>query len=256
MVANGAFTRTNGFGAGSGGATVYPRFYMESVEDPVASQENGRAIFRDEERVEIIMAGNTHTRPVRRVSDEDRQRWPQEYEKFKQGIEMSVDGTPLEEWPRLRKAQVLELKSLGFLTVEQVRDMPDNVMQRIGMGGMALRDLARAYLDDADRNALVEKTVAENARKDSELAALRAQVANLGEITERLQSQLLGLQNQPHPLATHIPGMTDPLEAMRQAQPQPAAAQSSLANLAPRRPGRPRNPVLAQPDLVGGGGGS
>ncbi len=176
-VSNGQFTRTYAFGPEA--ERNYPRFFLDSVEDPRASVDAGRPIFRDEERVEIIMPGNPYTRPVQRVTDDHRRRWPKEYEAFKAGQQISAEGTPLEHWPRLKRSQVLELKALGFQTVEHVAKMDDQAIGRVGMGGRQLRDLARAFLDDAARAAEVERLADANTRKDAELDALRLQVEDL-----------------------------------------------------------------------------
>src|ERR1700761_896744 len=153
-VANGASTRTN---LGMGDGSTHPRFFVDQVQDPVASEREGRPIYRDEERVEIIMPGNPHTRPVARVSREHQERWPKEYAAFKEGIEVSPDGTPLEEWSILKRSQVMELKGLGFKTVEHIRDMDDHAVQRIGMGGRNLKQAAEVFLDDANRVALTSQ---------------------------------------------------------------------------------------------------
>ncbi len=233
MIPNGAYTRTNGFGPD--GATVYPRFFEDTIQDPVASEREGRPIFKTEERVEIIMAGNTQTRPVFKVSSEHQQRWPKEYERFKQGLEMAVDGTPLEEWPRLRRAQVMELKAIGFVTVEQLAEMSDIAAQRIPMYGRALRELAKAFLDDAHASALLEKTTADNARKDAEISLLKSQVEELGRMAQSTHDELRRMQNAPSPIATHVPGLHDPVELMKNPRVE-TGAESAFANLgAPRR---------------------
>src|SRR5882672_1558091 len=108
-IANGAYTRTNSYGPDM--ARVMPRFFIDSVEDHVASAREGRPIFRDEERVEIILPGNPQTRPVQIVNETHKQKWPDQYKAFKAGHEVALDGCPLEEWPRLKRSQVLELKA-------------------------------------------------------------------------------------------------------------------------------------------------
>jgi hypothetical protein len=230
-VANGSYTRSN---LGQGDGSNHPRFFIDSVQDMVASENQGRPIFRDEERVEIIMPGNPHTRPVARVTEEHKQRWPREYAAFKAGIEVSPDGTPLEEWSILKRSQVLELKALGFKTVEHVRDMDDHAIQRIGMGGRNLKQAADAFLDDANRVALTSKLAAENDRKDAEIAALRLQVEEMGELTQRTFAELQAMKNAPNPLATNIPGMSDPVE-MAKAGRQVSVVTSSLDNIGSRR---------------------
>src|SRR6185437_10609014 len=122
---------------------VYPRFYIEAVLNPVATEREGRQIFSDVETVEIIIPGSSqYTKHKERVNNEHRARWPKEYEAFKRGIELAPDGTPLEEWPILAASQRAELKAMGLLTVEHVRDMNDHVIQRIKMGGRKLKEAA------------------------------------------------------------------------------------------------------------------
>lgn len=231
-VSNGAFTRTNSFGGD--GSRNYPRFHTEEVQDMAASEIAGRPIFKTEERVEIIMPGNSHTRPVFKVTRDHQQQWPEEYKRWKDGMEMSVEGTPLEQWPPLKRAQVLELKALGFVTVEQVAAMNDLAVQRIGIGGMGLRNLAKAFLDDAEANALNVRLTADSERKDSKIAELSRKVDEMGALVENLHGRLQALQDAPNPLQSHIPGMSDPMERARQATPPPAPAQSSLDDIKPR----------------------
>lgn len=230
-VQNGSYTRTN---LGQGDGSNHPRFFIDSVQDPVASENQGRPIFRDEERVEIIMPGNPHTRPVARVSDEHRERWPKEYAAFKAGIEISPEGTPLEEWSLLKRSQVLELKALGFKTVEHVRDMDDHAIQRIGMGGRNLKQAAEVFLDDANRIALTSQLVAENDRKDEQIAHLTRQVEEMGKLTQQNFAELQALKNAPSPLATNIPGMSDPIEMAKTGYVAPVAT-SSLDNIGTKR---------------------
>ena len=223
-------------GEGDDSTSVIPRFHMASVQDHIASETAGRPIFREEERVEIILPGNPHTRPVHRVTDEHRQRWPEKYEAFRKGVDMAEDGTPLEEWPRLKRSQVNELKALGFTTVEQVADMNDLAMQRLSLGGRMVRDLAKAYLDESARHALTERLAADNERKDAEIAQLNRKVEEMSTLLQSVHGQLVALQNAPSPLATAVPA-----EAMAAIQvPPPPVATSSLDDLA--KPGRGRPP--------------
>ena len=235
----GTYTRTEGRQAGG----TYPRFFTDSVKDHAASAQEGRDIFKAEERVEIIMPGISQiTKPVFKVTQEHVDRWPDEYKKFKAGMEMSVDGTPLEQWPILKREQVLELKYMDFKTVEQVAEMSEHAIQRIPMWGRRLKELAGAYLDEEQASALLARTTADKERMASTIAEQNEKIANLSAMCERLGSQLLNLQNAPSPISTYIPGQHDPIGLAQQAQPQAPAAQSSLADLpAPRKRGRPPN---------------
>lgn len=240
MLSNGTYTRTEGAPAGG----VYPRFYMEAVQDEIASANAGHACYRNEERVEIILPGNPLTCPVHRVNDEHRHRWAREYEAFKQGMEAAPDGIPIEEWPILNRAQVLELRGLKILTVEQMSQLPDTATQR-AMGLAQLREKARAYLDDAAAVALTERISRENDGLRNEVATLRRQVEELGTLSTQMHAELMGMRNTPNPLGTTAPMMLDPLQAGRMMQAGEMGRgdpQSSLGQFAEtrRRPGRPR----------------
>lgn len=233
-VQNGAFTRSNGFVAEKDG--IIPRFFVESVTDEMASQREGRLICFDQERVEMMVPGNMLNVVVEIVSDGHRNRWPEAYKRFRDGQEMSVNGTPLEMWPVLRgKAQVQELKAMNLFTVEHVRDMSDHVTQRM-MGGMRLRTLAKAFLDDAEATALLSAATAENDRKDARISELENKVNELGILLDRVSRQMTANADAPNAVQAHVPGLHDPMEALRQQQHnQPIGGASSLDNLpAPR----------------------
>lgn len=233
----GSYTRTEGRAS----ANTYPRFFTDSVKDHVASAREGRDIFKAEERVEIIMPGISQlTKPVERVTQEHIDRWPEEYKRFKSGQEMSADGVPLEQWPILKREMVLELKYLGFMTVEQIADMSEHAIQRIPMMGRRLKELAKAYLDDEQAGALLAKTTAQNEKMAAIVAEQNEKIANQAAMLEKLSATIVAMQNAPSAIETHIPGRHDPVEAFRQTQPEALGGESALASLpAPRaRKGR------------------
>lgn len=245
VLRQGTFTRNTSFAASTGSAI--PRFHTEAVQDELASAAAGRPIFRMEERIQVHTPGALN-QPVFRVTDEHRNTWPQQYEAFKRGEEMSVDGTPLEQWPVLNRNQVAELKALQIYTVEQCAQLPDTAVQRIGLGGRAIRERAKAYLDDAEAVALTERLTREGEQKDARIALLERQTAEQGALLNQVHGQLQALQNAPHPVSVHVPGNADPFEMAKIGRPAEVAGPSSLDALtAPirRRAGRPTNEELA-----------
>lgn len=227
-----SYTRTNGAPQASRDSTI-PRFHMEAIPDPAGSASAGRPIFIQQERVQFINPGSTHS-PVDIVTDEHRQRWPDYYAKFKAGEEFSATGTPLEQWPFLRKVNVLELKALGIHTVEQCASLPDVAVQRIGIGGHSIRENAKAYLDDAAAMSIVSEAIAAKEAAESRIASLEKQLAELRPLVDMLHAENMALKNQAPPSATFMPGM----EATPAVYHEPPAS-SSLDNLA--RAPRPRN---------------
>lgn len=235
---------------------VRPRFYLDPVQDELASAREGRPIFKEVERVEIFLPGNPYTIPVHNVTDVHRQRWPREYELFRQGIEQTAEGTPISEWPILNRAQVLELKSMQLQTVEEMAALSDLACQR-AMGLTQLRAKARAYLDDAAAMALTEQLSAQNEAHRSEIASLQRQVDELGALVTKLHGENMGMRNAPSAVASVIPGMADPFQqiAMQQAgvtdRGMPTSSLGEFAEAREserRRPGRPRKTPLPAED--------
>lgn len=233
-----AFTRTEGRPTTGRDPTI-PRFHLEPVEDYAASAAAGRPIFTHEERVQLINPGNPSS-PVERVTDEHRRRWPEQYAAFKAGLEPSLNGTPLEQWPILNRGQVLEMKALNIHTVEQCADLNDLAIQRIGRGARRIKELAQAYLDDAKHMSVTSEAVERAERAEARVAALEAQLSELRPMLDKMHTEMMTMRNAPSAIATYVPAEHDPIAAAAQAQPAPAISQSSLSNLPePRRRGRP-----------------
>ena len=211
---NGAFTRT--YGAPS--RDVWPRFHMDTIEDPVASARQGRPCFKDVERVELNMPGHPYNKP--------------------------------DVLPFLKPAQVKELKALDIMTVEHLAGLNDHGLQRIAMGGRRLKELAESYLDDAKAMALVTEKQAENDRLNAEIAALKLENENNREQMRQVFAELQQLRNAQHPLATAVPAASDPFEMMKMQgmQPQLPEAQSSFADLPAPPPRRRRQAAHTEGD--------
>jgi hypothetical protein len=212
---------------------------MEAVEDPVASAAAGRPIFFQQERVQIIQPGNPNS-PVLLVTDEHRDRWSEHYARFRAGEDFVGEGTPLEQWPFLKKTMVLELKAQGIHSVEQCAGLTDLACQKMGMGGRAIRENAKAYLDDADAMKIVSEALAGREAAEARVAGLERQLDELRPLMDQMHGELMTLKNAAPASQTYVPGMHDPMQAAMQAVPQ-AAQVSALDSLAvARRPrGRP-----------------
>lgn len=165
---------------------------MHAVMDAVKSAEAGRPIFIEKEYVEIVVPGdkdNTICRPVRTNPIPDARRFPRQYEAFKSGLEQSVVGTPLAQWPGITRAQVEELRYFKVSTVEQLADMPDTAAQNFA-GLVALRQAAKVYLERAAGSAVDTKLQAALAEKDNQIAALSDALTKMTETMKRLESRM------------------------------------------------------------------
>lgn len=147
---------------------IFPRFYLRPVENKVKSKEAGRPIFEDTEYVEVIIAGDKNNKPHYKVNETHINRWPEQYKKFKEGMEQVPDGQRLEEWAVLTASRVKELRAVGIHTVEQLADLNEAGIQGLGMGGRELVDKAKKLVDGKDELAELREEVA---KLKKELAA-------------------------------------------------------------------------------------
>jgi hypothetical protein len=239
---SGQYTRTNGAPQAGRDSTI-PRFHMEAVHDPIGSAKAGHPVFFQQERVQIIQPGNPNS-PVLLVNEEHKQRWPEHYKRFRDGEDFVADGTPLEQWPFLKKTHVLELKAQGIHTVEQCAGLSDLACQNMGMGGRAIRDNAKAYLDDAAAMSIVSDAIARADKAEQDNALLQKRLDELRPMMDQMHSELMMLKNQQPASETYVPGMHDPVQQAAQMIPQQAQP-SSLDSLATARRPRGRQPAEA-----------
>lgn len=175
---------------------IIPRFYIDAREDGAATKKAGRPIFKDVEYVEVRIAGDKNNIPVFKVNDTHRGRWPEAYEAFKRGEEMSPTGTPLEQWPPLSRSKCMELKGAGVMTVEALAGLPDSAIHRIGMDARKLMAMAKAYIEEANEGAKFNELAAQNAELKAELELIKSQLSGndvVGELkkeNEALKAQI------------------------------------------------------------------
>lgn len=164
------------------------QFYGREVLQPFATEQNGRPIYKTMDYVRIEIPGDRNTIIDVPIRPDHIQRFPLQWARYQNDQNVpAVEGTLLKEWGLLTAAQCEEMKFFKFYTVEQLVSATDqqlsNVQPIIGMAPGALRERAKAYLDHASGTAQATAVADEIAKRDAELADLRA--AN-----ERMQKQL------------------------------------------------------------------
>lgn len=162
----------------AGDQALFVRFFMHYVPDDDATAQQGRPVFKDTEFVEIRIPGDNTNVVSRPARPEDKRRFARHYEAFKQDREELGDGTRIEEWPLVTRAQVEELRHLGFRTVEHIATAKDEVCSRVP-GLVSLKQKAAVYLEAAKGNAPLTAMQAELEQRDSTIAALSQQLADL-----------------------------------------------------------------------------
>ena len=174
--------------APTGRSEAVPRFYMDKVEVKTA---DGRLIYPDVERVEILIPGDMKSIVVQKVGDHHRRRWPQQYAAFKAGLTPTTVGQPLEYWGGLTPGQIATFKAFNVHSVENLSGLTDSQIQGMGMGVRALRERAKAWLEVQDKGGAVVQGQAEKIEALEQANAMKdQQIASLGASISALQQQL------------------------------------------------------------------
>lgn len=188
---------------------AYVRFERVAVEDKAATLAQGRYVAKD---VDYALITPPYSRDVIRIKvsqwmtnlDQDvrNERIPQEwvdiyrkaYQAFQNGQEQPLHGTAIRGWGVISPAQQETLIRMNVLTVEDLSGINDEGMRRIGMGGVDLKNKAKAWL--AQLNDKAPLTI--------ENAALKAEVERLKADNEALTTELLALKAQPSATVTRV----------------------------------------------------
>lgn len=154
-------------------------FHNHPVHDERASAVEGRPIFAEVDFIRIATPGDASSVIFQPVDEVHRRRFGQRYETWKRSGGAEVEsGTPLEAWPAISRAQVEELRHFNCRTVEQLAGMPDAHASKFP-GIQKLKRQASDYIEAAKGNAPTTQLRAELEARDAEMAALKAQLAEM-----------------------------------------------------------------------------
>jgi hypothetical protein len=178
---------------------AYVTFETRAVEKKKESERKGYYVAEDQDFAIVRQPGSVDSTiwEVKKWLDQNKrevengrlnpaheQYYRQAYEHFKKGQEIPVEGTPIKTWPVISPAQVGALTALHIRTVEELANLPDDGVRRIGMGGIDLKNKAKAWLASAQDKGKVTQ----------ELAGLQAKNTMLEGTIETLQKQVKELE--------------------------------------------------------------
>lgn len=169
-------------------------FEMHATQNVEKSKAEGRPIFEDVPYIRIIVPGDRDSSIHRPVWDDpmhqmsDTARFPEQWKAFRENRKQAAEGTPLEQWPPLSRAQVLELKHFHVTTVEQLANLDDSVGRKF-MGIQSLKQLAKDWLAKAKDGAVVTKLRSELQDRDERMDTLQRQLKEQGELIAKLQKK-------------------------------------------------------------------
>lgn len=175
------------------------------VLNEAKSKEANRPIYEDMEVCRIRMGGDRLQAPVfpawaeapGGVENEDgyivqmtyKEKYAEQYRKFKAGEVQTKDGTPIEALTFLTPARIKEFKALNIYTAESLASLEGASLKSLGQGGLEWKTKAKAYLDNAAGSATVTKQASEIEFLKQQLEELRKERAQW-PATERVTENL------------------------------------------------------------------
>lgn len=174
-------------------------FEQKAIEDRNATIEQGKLVLKDVDYVKIYRSGSKDyvekiatewLNECDRMARESPPQWPPDwatafrkaFQQWKAGQEVTPIGFPIKHWPMVTRAQAENLMLARVYSVEELAEASEEVLSNLGLGGRALKERAKAWLEASKGNV------------SEELAALRAQNSDLKESLGRQNEKIAELE--------------------------------------------------------------
>lgn len=150
-------------------AQLMVRFLLVPERNLADTLKLGEEVFEYREYVRIQKAGDKTTIVVRRATDRDKMRFPQQYMAFKRGEATANVGLPLSEWDyHLSETQIYALRLMGIEYVHQIAGMSDVAQSTLGIDAkemVAMAKITTAKMDTKQANASLQSQLDEYKRE-------------------------------------------------------------------------------------------
>jgi uncharacterized protein YjiS (DUF1127 family) len=168
---------------------LFVTFYIDKILLTEQTEAQGEPVYREAEMIRINVPGDAKTVVIREVTREDQRRFPNQWDDFKAGREQLQHGHALSDMG-LGKTEVDKLNYMNVVTVEQLADLPDHLLEDLGLGARGLRDGAAKWLES--RKVSVDEFEAlkkENTTLSSSLKEMQDTVALMREEMAKLSAK-------------------------------------------------------------------
>ena len=174
-------------------------FYDREVQNQFKSEQEGRPIFEMKCYIKKIPPGDKLVEIDRKANKEDFLRYSQEYEMYMKHQTTPVNGTPLEAWVRITRAQIAEYKALNIFTVEQLAELPDGYGHNI-MGFQNWKQKAQAFLMAAKGQGEFDRMQTELKKRDEEIERMKVNEGATAELMKSMQARLEAIEADREPV--------------------------------------------------------
>ncbi len=187
-----------GYGMASSGPTddrLIVGFLNKSVLNEFKSNQSGVPTYEDHTYVKIQHPGETLNIVERPVREDDKRRWPRQWQQFEAGSNQIPDGIPISLLFPSKPHIAMTLKGYNIHTVEQLANLSAQGIGTVGMGCTEWVNGAKRYLEHAEKGVSHHKFETEMAALKSQNATLTRQVNDLMAIVHRKEGRQTEPQN-------------------------------------------------------------
>lgn len=177
-----------GYGAVEYGddSKLFVRFMRKAERMNRASEEAGAPVFEAFDYVEIRQPGEKDAL-IRRAHDGDVMRFSKQWEAYQAQRDQSQAGQPL-EYLFEGKPEIMEmLRARRVHTLESLAGLSEQGIAALGMGARSLVAEAETFLKGMSDAASLKKLQAKVRNSDDEIAHLKQQIKQMGDIIATLK---------------------------------------------------------------------
>lgn len=133
----------------------------------------------EKDYVKINVPGDAKTEWDRPVKPDDYKRFPHQFQQYKAQQSQFGGQTTLEAWEVLGEAQINSLKSFNVFTVENLSQVQDGLVDRMGHGTRELVKRARVWLEEQKQKHNEQVLLSEISKRDVKLEALEKAIQEM-----------------------------------------------------------------------------
>jgi hypothetical protein len=200
------------YGGGDRGMVCF--FYNKAVPNPAKAAQEGRPVHENKVFVRIAPPGERLNIVEREATENDKMRFPMQWEQFRKNKQQVIEGTPIELLYPDQPAIAATLRGNGVQTVEMCADLSAHAIENVGMGCQTWVNYAKRYIEASRKGANesahrreIEQIQRENKTLKSQIKMLKDQLDNVMQRQAQapdlstVQAMLAGLMQRPQ----HMP---------------------------------------------------
>lgn len=164
-------------------------FYDKSIRNALKSKQEGMPIHDLVPHVRIQTPGEHLNVIDRPIQENDKMRWPRQYDAYLHNQTQVPEGTPIDLMFVNHPNIADNLRGHGIHTVQQLANLSAHALLQVGMGAQEYQTKAKAYLDSASKGVDFHKIERENEELKNQNQVMANQI-------QQLQAQLNGVISQ------------------------------------------------------------